>query len=192
MNWEKYFSLRIQHYFYFSLNCWNRQKSHFSVTTPSASRSWNDFHRSSPTHNSAVCFMALPWTMAKISLWVHSDCIHKMSSQRAQSVKITAANVRIWYQRGSHMAAKWQSPFSKPHFWEDFHLHWHLGQNRMTFELWAYVGRGSDMNVSDGLDGIQHWYKSYSFKRDECEKTLNSCIRNPISSLQSQIRTCGW
>lgn len=38
----------------------------------------------SSTNNSGICFMAPPWTMANISLWVHSGCIQKMSSQRVQ------------------------------------------------------------------------------------------------------------
>lgn len=115
--------------------------------SPSTTRSWNNFHHSAPLTILAFCLISLPWYP-----WQRYPCGCTMTA----CTRCLHSGCRAWRlnRRGSHTAAKWQSSFSKLHFWEGFHLHWHLGQNRMTFELWLYVGCGSHINISDGLDGI--------------------------------------
>lgn len=48
-----------------------------------------------------------------------------------------------------------------------------------------YVGHGSEINASDGLDGwniTKTANKLQLFKRDDCEKLLNSCNKNLVYS----------
>lgn len=114
-----------------------------------------------PTY--AVDFKITPSTMTAYTRCLHSGC-------RAWRLW-----PQMWYQRGSHTAAKWQSSFSKLLFWEDFHLHWHLGQNRMTFWVVTVCGTWVTHKYIKWLGwhiAGTNWYNSYAFRRSDYEKLI--------------------
>lgn len=100
---------------------------------------------------SAICFKTSPWTEMDVA-W-----LRKMSSLWLWGwwLQMYDTSMGGGVTRGSQVTVSFhESPLSWKetvlHFWEDFDLHWHLEQNRVTFSgecMW-------DVGVSDGLDGI--------------------------------------
>lgn len=56
--------------------------------------------------SSGICFMALPWTVAKISFWVHSDCIQDVFTAGAEREDYGSKCknlIPVWVAHGSQV-----------------------------------------------------------------------------------------